>query len=101
MNIKTMRHVATLVVVASLAFAPSALAQGSSTSGYNPPGAEVENLVGGGANDGGPTGTASADEAGGLPFTGLDLSLALGGGLVLLLAGLGLSRALSRDTAAV
>ena len=91
----TFTRIAILAVLSVLAIAPSAIAQNSSATTYGGPGGDVESLVDSGANA--ETGGATADGASGLPFTGLDLSLAVGGGLILLLTGLGLSRLVVGD----
>lgn len=86
-----------LAVGLLLVSAPSALAQGSSEGVYEGPGGEVQTQVASGSGDG-----ASADDGagGGLPFTGLDLAAALGGGLILLGTGMVLSRLVTRDSTA-
>ena len=89
-SIKHATWLVALGLVSSVVFAPAALAQNASVKTY-----------GGGANftaqvaaQGGSGGSGSADPvaAGGLPFTGLDLALAFGGGLALLMVGLVLAR---------
>ncbi len=86
----------TVVVVAVVAlasvYAPGAFAQNSSLGGYlGNGGATQANLSsgGGGSNGSEPAAqTASANtSSGSLPFTGLDIGLAIGGGLLLLGAG--------------
>jgi hypothetical protein len=67
------------LVTAVVVYAPVALAQQSSVDGY-----------GGGA--GGIQSEVESGGGGSLPFTGLDLGLLIGGGLVLLAVGLGLRR---------
>lgn len=88
------------LAIAALIFAPGASAQDSSERGYGGAGGEVQAQVSGG--DTGPQGRGggTADSVGGLPFTGLDLAAALGGGLLLLGAGIVLSRFVARETAA-
>lgn len=73
-----------LMLLAALAWAATALAGNSSVSGYGGQAGGVEEQV----------------EAGGgaLPFTGLDLGLLIGGGVLLLAVGAGLRR-LARDKA--
>ena len=78
---------------AFLALAPSAMAQGSSVETYGGQGTEVAGLESGGASP------ATEGGAGSLPFTGLDLALLVGGGLVLLLIGLTLARSVRREQA--
>ncbi len=83
-------------IVAVLAFAPSAMAQNASSSGYSGQSSELV-AVGGGSGSGG-SGTGTSDPSGSsLPFTGLDVGLAAGGGLLLLLIGLAMSRAVARE----
>lgn len=84
--------VALIVTVAAIAASPAAYA-GSAQETYGGGGGNVQTDVQGGAND--PRGSA-ADTAGGLPFTGLDLTLMLGGGLILVASGVGLSRLMVR-----
>lgn len=77
-------------LVASVTLAPRAAAQESSADTYGGPGAtafEVTQNVGG-------AGSAADPAAGSLPFTGFDTLLALGGGVLLLVAGLALARTL-------
>lgn len=75
-----------MILVAALALAPAALGQAG--AGYGPPAANVQSQVQKSAT--GRTGVA------GLPFTGLDLALIVGGGLVLVLAGGTIRRASAR-----
>ena len=74
------------LLAAVMIYAPLALAQQSSVDGY-----------GGGA--GGIQSEVESGGGGSLPFTGLDLGLLIGGGLVLLAVGFGLRR-FSRGNAA-
>jgi len=69
------------LVTAVVVYAPVALAQQSSVDGYGGGAGGIQSEVesGGGAG-------------GSLPFTGLDLGLLIGGGLVLLAVGFGLRR---------
>ena len=71
------------VGVFGLAIAPAALAADSSVDTYAGNGGQVATQV-----QAGEGGSATVSDPGGsLPFTGFDLALAAGGGLVLLLAG--------------
>lgn len=77
-----------------LATAPGAMAQGSAAGTYQGPGGATNQVAvsgGSGAEATDPSATADST-AGSLPFTGLDLGMALGGALLLLAAGLALSR---------
>jgi hypothetical protein len=62
-------------------YAPVALAQQSSVDGYGGGAGGIQSEVEGGGGAGGS-----------LPFTGLDLGLLIGGGVVLLAVGIGLRR---------
>jgi hypothetical protein len=92
-------------VVAVLALAPAAFAQtadpyagvGGATQGQVAGG-----TAGGNAGGGAPSVAAEpteADSSGVLAFTGLDLALIVGGGLLLLACGVGLSRLVARNPA--
>ncbi len=92
-------------VVAVLALAPAASAQSTGT-GYGGVAGGTAGQVQGGS--GGNQGVASpnvaseaaeADSSGLLAFTGLDVALIAGGGLMLLLGGVGLSRLVARNPA--
>jgi hypothetical protein len=87
--------VALVVTVAALTASTGAFASGSAQQTYGGNGGNVQANIQGGAKD--PQGTqgtaaASAKTPGGLPFTGLDLALMLGGGLVLIASGATLGR---------
>jgi hypothetical protein len=90
--------VALVLTVAALVASSAAYATGSAQHLYGGRGGNVQAQIQGGAKD--PQGTlgteASAKTPGGLPFTGLDLTLMLGGGLVLIASGLTLSRLVVR-----
>src|SRR6476620_11316123 len=90
--------VALLVTVAALTASTGGDATGCSQHTYGGRGGNVQADIQGGAKD--PQGTqgtvASASTPAGLPFTGLDLALMLGGGLVLVASGLTLSRLATR-----
>ena len=87
--------VSLVAVVATLAFAPAALAQSSAVEVYGGKGGEVTEVLGnggaGGAGAGAPTTSAEGGGGGVLPFTGLDLAFLIGGGVVLVAVGAGLS----------
>ena len=91
-------------VAAVFVLAPAALAQESSGAGYGGEGGGVAGQVEGGGAAGQAGGNAAseasnADESGLLPFTGLDVALIVGGGLLLLAGGLALSRMVARNPA--
>ena len=78
-----------MIAAFALALAPVAMAENSSVGTYGGQGGEVAGSVASGdPSDPG----AEADSNSALPFTGLDLPLLAGGGLVLLLAGAGMAR---------
>lgn len=91
--------VGTAVAALALMLAPAAMAQNSSAETYAGQGGEVA-LVGNSDDPGSGTASVAADSSSTLPFTGLDVSLLAGGGLVLLLGGLAMARltASRRDT---
>ena len=68
------------LLAAAVVYAPLALAQQSSVDGYGGAGGVQSEVEGGGG------------AGGSLPFTGMDLGLLIGGGLVLLAVGFGLRR---------
>ena len=70
------------MLTAALVAVPSALAVGSAESVYGGAGGVAQTQV----QDASPAATVSS--SGSLPFTGLDLMLLVGGGLVLLLTGI-------------
>jgi hypothetical protein len=105
--------VAVSAAIAVLALAPTAFAQSTGT-GYGGQAGGVAGQVqqgGGGGNANGVSGVAGTSESGGaassnatsgngvLPFTGMDLALIVGGGLVLLAGGVALSRLVARNPA--
>jgi hypothetical protein len=110
----TRRLIAVLTVVGALALAPAAFGQSTGT-GYAGQGGGVAGQVGagGGGGGGGPAGTNNGNGPAGtaasnatpssgngvLAFTGLDLLLIAGGGLVLLVGGVALSRVVARHPA--
>jgi hypothetical protein len=92
--VKSRMILSTVVLTVALALAPAAVADNSSVGTYAGQGGEVAGSVasGGGAGaDPGETANSSA-----LPFTGLDLELLAGGGLLLLLGGFGMARMAAR-----
>jgi hypothetical protein len=101
-------------IIAVLALAPAAFAQSTGT-GYGGTAGGIQGQVGAGGSAGS-GGTAGAVESGGtgsaaseagssaedgslLAFTGLDLALIVGGGLLLLGGGVALSRMVARNPA--
>jgi len=86
-----------IVVAAVLALAPAAAGQSSSEQGYGGQ-AQAENQVQQGAAPAAPAQapaaapSAAPSGVAGLPFSGLDLIAMAGGGLVLVMTGIGLSR---------
>jgi hypothetical protein len=75
----------------ALALAPAASAQSSSVGGYGGQGDQLAGIAVG--TDPGAGGSASG---GSLPFTGLDVSLLIGGGLLLLGIGIVMTRMVPR-----
>ncbi len=107
----TRRLVAILTVVGALALAPAAFAQSTGTGYEGIAGGVAGQTAQGGKSNDGPAGTAGKTNDGTastnatsgngvLAFTGLDLALLAGGGLVLLASGVALSRFVSRQSAA-
>jgi len=108
----TRRLVAIITVVGALALAPAAFAQSSGTgyggeaggvagatqNGSN--GSDNSGVAGTKANDSSTAATQASNGNGVLAFTGLDLALLAGGGLVLLASGVALSRMVGRHSAA-
>ena len=97
-----------VAALAVLALPATALAQ-PSLDGYNPQGRQVQEEIqqdspgGGDEGSDNPTATAAApgdDEGGNLPFTGLDVALVLGAGLVLVGMGFGIRRMIRPTEAA-
>jgi hypothetical protein len=104
----TRRLVAIITVVGALALAPAAFAQSSGT-GYGGQAGGVAGATQNGSNNSGVAGTKTSNPTaatqastgnGVLAFTGLDLALLAGGGLVLLASGVALSRLVGRHSAA-
>lgn len=88
--------ITTIVAIGFLAFASAGVAQETSVEGYAGVGGETVSGVA--AGDG--AGASGSADDGALPFTGLDLGLALGGGLILLGTGVALSRLVARGSTA-
>jgi hypothetical protein len=79
-----------VAVISTLVLVGSAVAAGNQKpSTYNGAGGNVQAQV---------KGTAASNTLGSLPFTGLDLALIVGGGLVLVIAGVSVRRLASRKT---
>jgi hypothetical protein len=92
-----LRKLATLIVVAGLLAAPSALAaNGTITKGYGGKGANVQAVLGAKAA---PKATAAVASSSALPFTGADLALVSAAGIALLGMGFGLRKIARRDGA--
>jgi hypothetical protein len=98
--------VALSVVIGILALTPAAFAQSSGTGYAGEGGVAGQVSQGGEGNNGGNgkvAGTTAASQAsesnGVLAFTGLDLALIAGGGLLLLVGGVALSRMVARHPA--
>jgi len=97
--------VALSVVIGILALTPAAFAQSSGTGYAGEGGVAGQVSQGGGGNGGngkvaGTTAASQASENNGvLAFTGLDLALIAGGGLLLLVGGVALSRMVARHPA--
>lgn len=90
-----MRAITTTFVALALvlALATTAFGQTSAGDGYNDAAGQVQGQVQGGQEDAAaPTGNAQAQDQGGLPFTGLDLGLLIGGGCALVAVGFGMRR---------
>jgi hypothetical protein len=102
-------------VAAVFALAPAALAQSSGAGYGGQAGGVAGEVAPGGAPGGGPPGGAAGqagaggdaaaaeargpEEGGLLAFTGLDVALIVGGGLLLLAGGVALSRVVARNPA--
>jgi len=87
--------IATVLTVGALGASSTAYAGGSAEHIYGGRGGNVQAQVQGGAKDPNSAqgvSAASAETPAGLPFTGLDLTLMLGGGLVLVASGVALGR---------
>ena len=73
------------VLALTLALTTSAFAQAPSSDGYADEGGQVQGQI----QD---SGSGPGASGGSLPFTGLDVTLIAGGGLLLLAAGIGMRR---------
>jgi hypothetical protein len=84
-----------VVAVAALAVAPAASGQGSSVGTYGGEGGQAQGGLAQGQED------VSGDIGGSgpLPFTGLDLGLLIGGGLLLVAVGAGMARLVPKSNA--
>jgi hypothetical protein len=98
MSSRRIKHLVVSAIAAyALAVPMSAFGQ-TSQEAYNPPAGQIQEEVaqqgGGVPGGGGPGGEGDTQPTGGgaLPFTGMDLVLLLGGGGLLLSAGLGMRR---------
>ncbi|MFN8164561.1 MAG: hypothetical protein U0R26_12205, partial [Solirubrobacterales bacterium] len=78
----------------ALALAPAAMAQSSSVDGYGGQGDQLAGIAAG--TDPGTAAGAASDSSSTLPFTGLDVSLLIGGGLLLLGIGIVMTRMVPR-----
>lgn len=85
-------------VVLALAFAPAAGATSSSVDAYGGDGGVVAG-VGSGGSPGDPGASGEQVVSSSLPFTGLDVSLLVVGGVLLLVLGVGMAKLTSRDPA--
>lgn len=85
----------TVVVALSLAVAPAATAQSSAVDGYGGAGNQVAGIAAG--NDPGSGSGGNVSSSSSLPFTGLDVSLLVGGGLLLLGIGIVMTRVVPRQ----
>lgn len=89
-----------LALALALATSPMAIAQDSAAGTYDGDGGptfEVANVGGSGSAGGGDGASADAAGDGALPFTGMDIGMAIGGALLLLGTGLALSRVVVRE----
>jgi hypothetical protein len=95
--------VGALALAASLvlALAPTTYGQSSSVEAYGGQGGNIASSVQGGSPAAGnPVSAGSSAGPAGLPFTGLDVLLLVGGGTVLLLMGLAMARMARRSESA-
>lgn len=92
-NMKLRMILGATVLIAALGLASVASAESSSVETYGGNGGQVAGIAS--SNTGDPGSTAQAS-SGSLPFTGMDVSLLIGGGVVLLLAGVGMAKLTAR-----
>lgn len=90
---------AAALILFVLALPTFAVAQDASVSGYAGGGGGNQGTLGQG-NAGGPTTSAQSSQSGTLPFTGLDIGMMAAGGLILIAAGAGIGRVVSRQPSA-
>ena len=98
---KVLRRIAVLVAtlaIAGLVFGGSALAQ-TQPSGYQGAGSGTQEKVGSAGVQSQSQQAPAARTIGSLPFTGFDLAVAVGGGLLLILAGTAIRRSSKRARA--
>ena len=86
-NTKARIYIGLTTLVMGLVAAPSAIAAGSAVETYSGNGGASLAGVTAGAS-----GSSAATDPGSLPFTGLDVGLLIGGGLLLVLIGVGMAR---------
>ena len=86
-NTKVRIYIGLTTLVMGLVAAPSALAAGSAVETYSGVGGGTLAGVSSGTN-----GATAATDPGSLPFTGLDVGLLIGGGLLLVMIGVGMAR---------
>ena len=104
-----LRHLLPLAaVLVLLAVAPAAMAGDASLAGYSTPAGSVQVNIAGAqeqpsgnvsAPSGAPQKTVVTNKGSSLPFTGLDLSLVVGAGVLLLGLGFGMRRLVGRPAA--
>jgi hypothetical protein len=102
MSSRRIQHVVVAAMTLGALVAPASAFGQTSQEAYNPPAGQIQNEVaqegGGGPGGGAPGGPGGGESApqptggGALPFTGMDLVLLIGGGGLLLSAGLGMRR---------
>jgi hypothetical protein len=103
MSSRRIQHFVVVAMTLGAVAAPASAFGQTSQEAYNPPAGQIQDEVaqeggGGGPGGGAPGGPGGGENAsqptggGALPFTGMDLVLLLGGGGLLLSAGLGMRR---------